>query len=91
VRRKSPTLDAQEQEVTVADTGSKPWYYRAKVVTGLVVGVLAVVFVLQNTDQKHVTFLLWSWSMPLWIWLLVIFAAGVVVGSVFPWLRRRRG
>jgi len=29
--------------------------------------------------------------MPAWIWLVVIFAAGVVVGSVFPWLRRRYG
>jgi uncharacterized integral membrane protein len=55
-----------------------------------VIGVLALVFVLQNTAQKHVRFLFWSWSMPAWIWLLVIFVAGVVVGSIFPWLRRRR-
>jgi uncharacterized integral membrane protein len=48
------------------------------------------VFALQNTGEKHVRFLFWSWSMPAWIWLLVIFAAGVVVGSIFPWLRRRR-
>ena len=74
----------------MADTGSKAWYLSPKGITAIVVGVLALVFVLQNTDQKHVSFLLWSWSMPLWIWLLVIFAAGVLVGSIFPWLRRRR-
>lgn len=73
------------------DTESKPWFYNPKVIAALVVGVLALVFAFQNTDQKHVTFLFWSWSMPLWIWLLVIFAAGVLVGSIFPWLRRRRG
>jgi uncharacterized integral membrane protein len=51
---------------------------------------VALLFALQNTEEKHVRFLVWSWSMPAWIWLIVIFAAGVVVGSVFPWLRRRR-
>jgi uncharacterized integral membrane protein len=61
-----------------------------KVVAALGVGVLALVFVLQNTGQKHIRFLFWSWSMPAWIWLVVMFAAGVVVGSIFPWLRRRR-
>lgn len=61
-----------------------------KAVAAIVIGVLALVFVLQNTAQKHVRFLFWSWSMPAWIWLLVIFVAGVVVGSIFPWLRRRR-
>jgi uncharacterized integral membrane protein len=61
-----------------------------KALTAVGIGVLAAVFVLQNTSQKHIRFLLWSWSMPAWIWLVVMFAAGVVVGSIFPWLRRRR-
>nr|WP_246087067.1 hypothetical protein [Nocardioides humi] len=29
--------------------------------------------------------------MPAWIWLLVVFAAGLAVGSLFPWLHRRKG
>jgi uncharacterized integral membrane protein len=61
-----------------------------KMVVAIIVGVLALVFVFQNTGSKHVDFLFWSLSMPAWIWLLVVFVAGLVVGSMFPWLRRRR-
>lgn len=61
-----------------------------KAILGIVIAVLALVFVFQNTKRGHVHFLFWSISMPGWIWLLVVFAAGVVVGSMFPWLRRGR-
>jgi uncharacterized integral membrane protein len=74
----------------VAEPESKSSFLTPKTISAAVVGILAVVFALQNTGEKHVRFLFWSWSMPAWIWLLVIFAAGVVVGSIFPWLRRRR-
>ncbi|UYM07328.1 LapA family protein [Solicola gregarius] len=67
-----------------------PLRIRPKTVIGVVIAVLALVFVFQNTGKGQVDFLFWSVSMPAWIWLLVIFAAGVVVGSNFPWLRRRR-
>jgi uncharacterized integral membrane protein len=61
-----------------------------KVVGAIVVAVLALIFILQNTATRRVHFLFWSTSMPVWIWLVIIFAAGVVVGSALPWLRRRR-
>jgi uncharacterized integral membrane protein len=61
-----------------------------KMVVAGVVALLALVFIVQNTASKRVHFLFWSTSMPAWIWLLVVFAAGVLVGSAFPWLRRRR-
>ena len=75
----------------MAEAETKAWFRNPKIVAALVVGVLALVFALQNTDEKHVRFLFWSWSMPAWIWLLLVFAAGVAVGSIFPWLRRHRG
>jgi hypothetical protein len=28
--------------------------------------------------------------MPTWIWAVLIFAVGVIIGSHFPWLRLRR-
>ena len=74
----------------MAVTESRSRSLSPKAITAIVVGLLALVFAFQNADEKHVRFLAWSWSMPAWIWLVVIFAAGVVVGSVFPWLRRRR-
>lgn len=62
-----------------------------KVALAALAGVLALVFVFQNTAEGQVNFLFWDISMPAWIWLLVIFVAGAVVGSLFPWLRGRRG
>lgn len=61
-----------------------------KLVGAAVLGVLATVFVFQNTARGQIDFLFWSVRMPAWIWLLAVFLAGVVVGSMFPWLRRRR-
>jgi uncharacterized integral membrane protein len=63
---------------------------RVRTVVAGVLVILAVVFIFQNTGSRRVHFLFWSMSMPAWIWLLVIFVVGVVAGSVFPWLRKRR-
>jgi uncharacterized integral membrane protein len=56
----------------------------------VVLVVIALVFIFQNTSSKRVHFLFWSMSMPAWIWLLVTFAVGVAAGSLFPWLRRKK-
>lgn len=61
-----------------------------KLVVGGVIAILALVFVFQNTDKGKVTFLFWDITAAAWIWLLILFAAGVVTGSMFPWLRRRK-
>lgn len=61
-----------------------------KMIVGIVLGVLALVFIFQNTGTGHVNFLFWDITLPAWVWLLVIFLAGVVVGSMFPWFRGRR-
>lgn len=55
---------------TESTTRSKAWSLSPKTIAAITAGVLAAVFVLQNTDEKHVRFLFWSWSMPAWIWLL---------------------
>ncbi|MGY0237062.1 lipopolysaccharide assembly protein LapA domain-containing protein [Longispora urticae] len=61
-----------------------------KLVIGLVIGVLALVFVFQNTANGKVSFLGWEFNAPAWLWMLVLFVAGLVVGSIFPWFRRKR-
>lgn len=61
-----------------------------RLIIAAIIAVLALVFVVQNTGKGEVDFLFWTLSMPAWIWLLVIFAAGLVVGSIFPWLRPRK-
>jgi uncharacterized integral membrane protein len=69
---------------------AKRWRPSRKLVVVLVLVVLAVVFVFQNTRRGRITFLFWHLTMPAWIWLLAIFVVGVIVGSVFPWLRRSK-
>jgi uncharacterized integral membrane protein len=62
----------------------------AKTILGIVLAVLALVFVFQNTKKGSVNFLFWTVSLPGWIWLLIVFALGLVVGSLVPWLRPRK-
>ena len=58
-------------------------------ITAAVLVVLALVFIFQNAGTGRVTFLLWRVDAPAWTWLVLIFAVGMVVGSIFPWFRRR--
>lgn len=59
------------------------------VVSGLIV-VLALCFIFQNTASGRLRFLFWSFDAPAWAWIALIFASGLVVGSIFPWFRRRQ-
>jgi uncharacterized integral membrane protein len=61
-----------------------------KLIVGVVIGLFALIFVLQNTKRGQVNLLFWHISAPAWLWLIVLFGAGVVVGSLFPWFRRRK-
>jgi uncharacterized integral membrane protein len=60
-----------------------------KAIGAILIAVLALIFVFQNTGYGQVRFLFWTVWAPAWAWLLMIFAAGLIVGSLFPWLRRR--
>ena len=44
----------------MAVTESRSWYLSPKGITAIVVGLLAQLFALQNTEEKHVRFLVWS-------------------------------
>ena len=47
-------------------------------------------FIFQNTTRGQVNFLFWDVSAPAWVWLVLLFALGMVVGSLFPWGRRKQ-
>lgn len=55
-----------------------------KIIAAVVLAVLVVVFVLQNTEPVGVEFLLWTWTASRAFVLLVVFLVGVAVG----WLSR---
>jgi len=60
-----------------------------KLIIGVILAVVALVFILQNTSKSRVDLFVWDFAAPKWIWMLILFGAGLVVGSIFPWFRRR--
>ena len=56
----------------------------------VIVVVLFVAFVLQNTDSVKVTFLAFDFSLPLWALILGAAVIGVVISDLVRWTRRRR-
>jgi uncharacterized integral membrane protein len=61
-----------------------------RIVVGAIIAVLALVFIFQNTTDTRVHLLFWNVDRPAWLWLLIVFAAGFVVGSIYPWFRHRQ-
>jgi len=60
-----------------------------KQIIGAIIVVLALIFVFQNSATRSVHFLFWKMSMPTWIWLLIVFIAGIAVGLLLPRMRAR--
>ena len=61
-----------------------------KFIIVLILIVLAVIFIAQNTGSRQINLLFWSMSLPTWIWLLAVLLIGVVIGSMFPWFRPKK-
>ena len=59
-----------------------------KFIIGLAVGVLAVVFIVQNVETVEITFLAWTFSAPRAAMLVVILFIGIFVGWVVSSLGR---
>jgi uncharacterized integral membrane protein len=74
----------------MADDVQPRWWTQPKFIIAAVLGILALIFIIQNSSSRRVHVFFWSVSMPTWIWLLVVLVIGVIVGSVYPWLRPRK-
>jgi uncharacterized integral membrane protein len=53
-----------------------------------VVGILVLVFVLENRTRVRMHYLGADFSAPLWLMLLVVAAVGVLIGFLLSWRRR---
>ena len=74
---------------TPSRSGSTP----ARVALGVVVGALAVAvvaFVAQNRHQVKLTWLVWSFSWPLWLLLVVTIGLALLAGQLLVLVVRRR-
>jgi uncharacterized integral membrane protein len=61
-----------------------------KFILGIILGVAAIIFVMQNTDMVAVRFLAWQLEMSRALLLLVTLAVGAFLGWVFATFSRRR-
>jgi uncharacterized integral membrane protein len=53
-------------------------------------GGLLVLFMVQNTEQVTMKFLVWSFSWPLWLYTIVVAVLGAIVWLGLSVLRRHR-
>lgn len=60
----------------------------AKVVIWVVVAVVALVLILQNTNETKVHILFWDVTTGLWFLLAIVFVLGFLIGWFLPKLRR---
>ncbi len=71
--------------------GEKPRKQRSwRFYAAIVIGIIALVFILQNSQKVEVDFLVTTTSTPLFFILLITFAAGALVGWLWPHVRRDR-
>lgn len=52
----------------------------SKQITGIIIGILALIFVFSNTGEVTLSFLFLEITTPGWVMLLLLLAAGFVAG-----------
>ena len=56
----------------------------------IVLGVLALIFVLQNSDKTEVNFLMLEFGAPTWLTFLFAIVLGIALDRLFMFWRKRR-
>jgi uncharacterized integral membrane protein len=85
--RRAGSDDVRHAGGAAAAPRERSWLPRL-IISGLAL-VLAVVFVLQNSQRVEATFLFWDRHPRLWVVILVSLVLGALLGQVVPALVRR--
>ncbi len=72
------------------EEGSESSGITSKQVTAGVLGLLLLVFVLQNTDSTSITLLVFDVTFPLWLVLAATIVLSIGIGYLLGSRRRRR-
>jgi uncharacterized integral membrane protein len=59
-------------------------------VVGGIIAVIVVIFMVQNTEEVQVQWLGLSWSMPLWLLIVIALLLGTAIGWLARWRHARR-
>lgn len=63
---------------------------KSKIVVIVVLTVLLIIFVLQNTENVVVHFWFWDLNLPRALLLFVTFAVGLIIGLMVPTNRKEK-
>jgi uncharacterized integral membrane protein len=61
-----------------------------KFIIGIIIGILVIVFMVQNVEVVDITFLAWTMHLPRAIMILIVFVLGIGVGYVAHGIRARK-
>jgi uncharacterized integral membrane protein len=61
-----------------------------KFIVGVIIGILVIIFMVQNTEKVDITFLGWSITMVRAIMILIVFVLGIAAGYVARGFRARK-
>jgi len=62
----------------------------AAMVIWIVIAVLAIVFIAQNTNDARVKFLFFDGTLSLWVVIVLTLLAGALLDRLVMWIMRRR-
>lgn len=63
---------------------------KTKIIIIVVLAVLLIVFVLQNTAMVSIKFWFWELSIPRALLLFVCFAIGLIIGLIIPTAKKAK-
>jgi uncharacterized integral membrane protein len=61
-----------------------------RLIIGIIIGALAIVFIAQNPQVTDITFLAWTVSMSRALMMLLTLIAGIIIGLFLGTIGRRR-
>ncbi|WP_217135009.1 hypothetical protein [Leucobacter chinensis] len=61
-----------------------------KMIIALLFIAIGAVFIFSNSGDATMHFFGVAMTMPGWLWVLLLLAIGVIIGSFFPWFQKRK-
>ena len=61
-----------------------------KFVIGIIIGIIVIVFMVQNVEKVDITFFAWTMTVSRAIMILIVFVIGIVLGWVIKSLGYRK-
>jgi uncharacterized integral membrane protein len=84
------SMDWNEQDRRSSAPAGEKSRISAALVLWLLLIVVAVIFILQNTGHATITFLFWDGDVAIWIAIVIALVLGALIDRLGSWYMRRR-